>query len=142
MSMNRRISEIERRLKGLEFPRGPKTYIGVATASTSTVSSASSTFVRVALAVFFAEAAGLGYTIGTVCPVSNSVEWRLLCKMSNGSEYPLVSGVDVDAGLEHTGFVSLPNGSGQDYTVEFQVRRSSGSGTVAGYLTGPFTVGK
>jgi len=140
MSMARRFEEIERRLRSLEFPLGPRATTGIATATTSAVSTTSSTYTRVAIAVFYADTATLGYDVGTTCASGDIVSWRLVCYVPDGTAYDLMAGNDAYPGATHSGNVQLPAGSRKDYIVEFQIRRSSGtSGSVSGYLNGPFT---
>jgi len=140
-SLARRLDEIDRRLRALEHPSGPLSATGIASAECSTVSTTSSYFQRVAMAVFFSQAPTLGYSVGTVCPAGSTVEWQLVCYPPSGASYALAGGSDT-SDTQHTGSVPLPLGALKDYIVEFQIRRVSGAGTVGGYLYAPFTVGR
>ena len=140
-SITRRIADLERRLRSLEFPTGGYTTMSVATVPVAAISTTSATFTRVAVAVFYATAPSLGYSVGITCPAGTTAEWALKCYPLDGASYPLASGTDT-ADATHAGTVPLTFGARSDYTVEFQVRRVSGAGTVAGYLVAPFTVGK
>ena len=140
-STARRLEAIERRLRALEMPTGPLTATGVATAACSTVTTTSSSFQRVAMAVFYADAPSLTYALGTVCPAGSTVSWQLVCYQPSEATYSLAGGTD-STDTAHSGTVDLPAGARKDYIVEFQIRRASGAGTVGGYLSAPFTVGR